>query len=183
MKPPIYLDYNATTPVDERVLTRMLPYFSERFGNAASRDHAFGWDAAEAVDEARDHVAALINAQPQELVFTSGATESISCALQRVTALKKPCRLITCLTEHEAVLETCRALEMSGAIQTDYLPVDGSGRVQSHLLATCLEPEAAVLALMIGNNEIGSIHPLRESASIAHARDVLRVFRYHTSRW
>jgi len=172
MKLPIYLDYNATTPVDERVLTRMLPYFSERFGNAASRDHAFGWDAAEAVDEARDHVAALINAQPQEIVFTSGATESIGCALQQAAALRKPCRLITCLTEHDAVLETCRSLEMSGPIQTDYLPVDGCGRVQSHTLATGLAPEAAVLVLMIGNNEIGSIHPLREAASIAHARDL-----------
>ena len=172
MKPPIYLDYNATTPVDERVLYRMLPYFSQRFGNAASRDHSFGWDAAEAVDEARDHVAALINAQPQEIFFTSGATESISCALQRVTGLRKPCRLITCLTEHEAVLETCRGLEMSGAIQIDYLPVDGSGRIQTRALATCVGLEAAVLALMIGNNEIGSIHPLREAASIAHARNV-----------
>lgn len=171
MKPPIYLDYNATTSVDERVLYRMLPYFSERFGNAASRDHSFGWDAAEAVDEARDHVAALINAQPQEIFFTSGATESISCALQRVTGLRKPCRLITCLTEHEAVLETCRALEMSGAIQIDYFPVDGSGRIQSQALTTCLELEAAVLALMIGNNEIGSVHPLREAASIAHTRN------------
>jgi cysteine desulfurase len=172
MKPPIYLDYNATTPVDERVLKRMLPYFFERFGNAASRDHSFGWDAAEAVDEAREHVAALVNAQPEEIVFTSGATESISCALQRVTALRKPCRLITCLTEHEAVLETCRALEMSGAIQIDYLPVDGSGRIQSQALATCLEPEAAVLALMIGNNEIGSINSVKEAASTAHARNV-----------
>jgi cysteine desulfurase len=172
MKPPIYLDYNATTPVDERVLTRMLPYFSERFGNAASRDHSFGWDAAEAVDEARDHIAALINAQPQEIVFTRGATESIGCALQRVTRLGKPCRLITCLTEHEAVLESCRALEMRGAIQIDYLPVDGSGRIQTQALATCAELEGAVLALMIGNNEIGSIHPLKEAASIAHATNV-----------
>ena len=172
MKPPIYLDYNATTPVDERVLSRMLPYFSEGFGNPASRDHSYGWDAAEAVDEARDHVAALINAQPQEIVFTSGATESISCALQRVTGLRRPGRLITCLTEHEAVLETCRALEMSGAIQIDYLPVDSSGRIQSQALTTCLELEASVLALMIGNNEIGSIHPLREAASIAHGRNV-----------
>jgi cysteine desulfurase len=172
VKPPVYLDYNATTPVDKRVLSRMLPYFSERFGNAASRDHSFGWDAAEAVDEARDHVAALINAQPREIVFTSGATESIIFALQRVTGLRKPCRVITCLTEHEAVLETCRALEMSGSIQIDYLPVDCSGRIQSHALATCLKREAAALALMIGNNEIGSIHPLREAASIAHGRNV-----------
>jgi cysteine desulfurase len=171
MKPPIYLDYNATTPVDERVLYRMLPYFSERFGNAASRDHSFGWDAAEAVDEARDHVAALINAQPQEIFFTNGATESISCALRRVTGLSKRGRLITCLTEHEAVLETCRALEMNGAIQIDYLPVDGSGRIQSRALTTCLELEAAMLALMIGNNEIGTVHPLREVASIAHTRN------------
>ena len=104
MQPPIYLDYNATTPVDERVLTRMLPFFSERFGNVASRDHAFGWDAAEAVEEAREYVADLINAKPQEIVFTGGATESINCALRRVTGLKRPCRLITCLTEHEAVL-------------------------------------------------------------------------------
>jgi len=172
MKPPIYLDYNATTPVDERVLTRMLPSFFERFGNAASRDHAFGWDAAEAVNEARDHVAALVNAQPQEIVFTSRATESISCAVRQVAQLKKTCRLMTCLTEHETVLETCRALEKSGAIPIDYLPVDGSGRIRSQALATYLEREAAVLALMIGNNEIGNIHPLREAASIAHTRDL-----------
>jgi cysteine desulfurase len=121
MKPPIYLDYNATTPVDERVLTRMLSFFSERFGNAASRDHAFGWDAAEAVDEARCHVANLINAQPQEIIFTGGATESIRCALKRATTVKKTCRLITSLTEHEAVLGTCRDLEMSGAV-SDRLP-------------------------------------------------------------
>jgi cysteine desulfurase len=172
MQPPVYLDYNATTPVDERVLTRMLPFFSERFGNVASRDHAFGWDAAEAVEEAREYVADLINAKPQEIVFTSGATESISCALRRVTGLKRPCRLITCLTEHEAVLKSCRALEMSGAIRTEYLPVDDSGRVQSYTLDACLEPEASVLALMRANNETGSIHPIREATSIAHARDV-----------
>jgi cysteine desulfurase len=182
MKPAIYLDYNATTSVDERVLTRMLPYFSERFGNAASRDHAFGWDAAEAVDEARSHVANLINAQPQEIIFTGGATESIRCALKRATTVKKACRLITCLTEHEAVLETCRDLEMSDAVQIDYLPLDSSGRVERHALATYLEPGAEVLALMVGNNEIGSIHPLTESASIAHASGVSVFFRHHASR-
>jgi cysteine desulfurase len=172
MKSPIYLDNNATTPVDERVLTRMLPYFSELFGNAASRDHAFGWDAAEAVDEARSHVANLINAQPQEIFFTSGATESIWSALERATTVKKTGRLITCLTEHQAVLETCHALEKSGPIQADYLPVDGAGRVERDALATSLEPGAAVLALMVGNNEIGTIHPLREVASMAHASGV-----------
>jgi cysteine desulfurase len=172
VKHPIYLDYNATTPVDERVLTRMLPYFSEQFGNAASREHAFGWDAAEAVEEARDHVAALINAQPQEIVFTSGATESISCALYRVTQLREPCRLVTCLTEHDAVLGTCRALETCNSIEIDYLAVDRSGRIQEQALAACLEPEAAVLALMFSNNEIGSIHPIRELTSIAHARNI-----------
>jgi len=172
MKLPIYLDYNATTPVDERVLTRMLPYFSERFGNAASRDHAFGWDAAEAVEEARDHVAALINAQPREIVFTSGASESIRCVLQRTTGRRKPYRLITCMTEHEAVLETCRVLETKGPIQVDYLTVDGSGCIQSRALAKLLEFEVEVLALMVANNEIGSIHPIREAASMACARDI-----------
>jgi cysteine desulfurase len=172
MKPPIYLDYNATTPVDERVLTRMLPYFTERFGNAASRDHPFGWDAAEAIEEARDQVADLINAQPREIVFTGGATDSISRALQKVTSLRKPCRLITCLTEHDAVLETCRALEMTGEVKIDYLPVDCSGRIHSEMLSASLELEAAVLAIMIGNNEIGSIHPFRELVSIARARGV-----------
>jgi cysteine desulfurase len=172
MKPLVYLDNNATTPVDGRVLTRMLPYFSERFGNAASRDHPFGWDAAEAVEEARSHIANLINAQPQEIIFTSGATESIRCALKRATTVKKTSRLITCLTEHEAVLETCRTLEKRGLIQADYLPVDGAGRVESHALARYLESGAALLALMTGNNEIGTIHPLREAASIAHASGV-----------
>jgi cysteine desulfurase len=172
MKPLVYLDNNATTPVDGRVLTRMLPYFSERFGNAASRDHPFGWDAAEAVEEARSHIANLINAQPQEIIFTSGATEGIRCALKRATTVKNTSRLITCLTEHEAVLETCRTLEKRGLIQADCLPVDGAGRVESHALARCLEPGAALLALMAGNNEIGTIHPLREAVSIAHASGV-----------
>jgi cysteine desulfurase len=172
MKPLIYLDNNATTPVDQRVLTRMLPYFSVRFGNVASRDHPFGWDAAEAVDEARSHIANLINAQPQEILFTSGATESIYCALKRAATLKKTSRLITCLTEHQAVLETCRALEKGGLIQADYLPVDGSGRLERHVLARYLEPGAGLLALMVGNNEIGTIHPLTEAVSIAHAGGV-----------
>jgi len=172
VKHPIYLDCNATTPVDERVLTRMLPYFSEQFGNAASRDHAFGWDAAEAVEEARDHVAALVNARPQEIVFTSGASESISCALRQAIGLKRPRRLITCLIEHETVLGTCRALETRNSIEIDYLAVDSSGRIQEQALAACLEPEAAVLALMFSNNEIGNIHPLREAASIARTKGI-----------
>jgi cysteine desulfurase len=171
MKWPIFLDYNSTTPVDERVLVRMLPYFSDQFGNSASRDHAFGWDAAEAVEEARGHVAELINAQPWEIIFTSGATESISCALHGIAGLRKPCCLITCSSEHESVLETSRALELTGNTETRVLPVDRLGQVQKQTLITHLEVERAVIALMLGNNEIGNILSMREIAVIAHNRD------------
>jgi len=171
MKLPIYLDYNSTTPVDERVLTRMRPYFSERFGNSASRDHAFGWDAAEAVEEARGYVAELIDARPHEIVFTSGATEAITCALRGITGRRKPCRLVTCLTEHESVLELCRALELAGVTETRLIPIDRLGRVQNETVVAHLEAERAVVALMLGNNEIGNILSMREIAVIAHDRD------------
>jgi cysteine desulfurase len=171
MKLPIFLDYNSTTPVDERVSSRMWPYFSERFGNSASRDHAFGWDAADAVEEARGYVAELINAQPCEIIFTSGATESISCGLRGIAGFRKPCCLITCPTEHESVLETSRALELAGNTEIRLLPVDPLGKVQKETLLTHLEVERAVVALMLGNNEIGNILPIHEIAVIAHDRD------------
>ena len=171
MKLPIFMDYNSTTPVDERVLTRMLPYFSGLFGNAASRDHAFGWDAAEAVEEARGYVAELINAQPREIIFTGGAAEAISLALRGIFGLRVPRRLITCSTEHESVLETCRAMQLAGIAQTRLLSVDRLGHVQGETLVRDVEAERAVVALMLGNNEIGNIHPVRDIAASAHSRD------------
>jgi cysteine desulfurase len=173
MKLPVFIDYNSTTPVDERVVARMLPYFSERFGNSASRDHAFGWDAAEAVEEARGCVAELINAQPDEIIFTSGATEGISCALRGIMGLKKPRRLVTCPTEHESVLETYRVLDLAGVTETRLVPVDRFGHVENDVLAKHIDVEKAVVVLMFGNNEIGTIHPIRRFTEIAHLKGAL----------
>jgi cysteine desulfurase len=131
MQRPIYMDNHATTPMDPRVLETMLPYFGEKFGNAASRNHPFGWEAEEAVDSAREQIAKLIGAKGKEIIFTSGATESDNLAIKGVVEFykEKGNHVITCVTEHKAVLDTCKALERAGKATTTYLPVDQYGMV------------------------------------------------------
>lgn len=166
----IYLDYNATTPVDPRVLEVMLPYFSERFGNAASKTHAFGWTAAQAVDDARAQVAALIGAEAGEIIFTSGATESINLAIKGVAAAyrMKGKHIITVATEHKAVLDTCAALEQNDA-EITVLPVDRNGIVDTDALKKALRPDTILVCVMLANNETGVIQPMREIAELVHA--------------
>ncbi|WP_344978944.1 cysteine desulfurase family protein [Compostibacter hankyongensis] len=157
----IYMDYNATTPCDPRVVEAMLPYFSARFGNAASHTHAFGWEAREAAELAREQVAGLIGAEAGELVFTSGATEAINLALKGIFELyrHKGNHIITCVTEHKAVLDTCAELERRGAAVT-YLPVDGAGRLDPDALAAALTPQTLLVSVMYANNETGVIQDI-----------------------
>ncbi|MES2591140.1 MAG: aminotransferase class V-fold PLP-dependent enzyme [Bacteroidota bacterium] len=169
MKTPIYLDYNATTPVDKRVLETMLPYFTEKFGNAASRTHSFGWIAEDAVKTAREQVADLINCTPQEIVFTSGATEAINLALKGVweNYQSKGKHIITVKTEHNAVLDTCNSLELKGA-EITYLPVDREGLIDLDELKKALRPQTILVAVMFANNETGAIQPIKEIADLVH---------------
>jgi len=165
-----YLDYNATTPVDARVLAKMLPQFTERYGNASSRDHAFGWDAADAVEEARSDVAELINASPDEIIFTASATESINCALRGLAAGRGVRQSLTGASEHEAVLETCRVVGLRTELRLYALPVDRLGRVNADAMTDGLRSrETAFVSLMLANNEIGTIHPLGSFAESTHA--------------
>src|ERR1700742_4432538 len=160
---PIYLDYNSTTPVDPRVLEAMLPYFTEKFGNAASRTHAFGWVGEEAVEVAREQVAKLIGAEPKEIVFTSGATEGDNLALKGVFELyaSKGNHLITVATEHKAVLDTCHHIEGKGG-EVTYLPVSKDGLISLPDLEAAIRPTTVLIAVMFANNEIGVIQPVRE---------------------
>lgn len=169
VKQPIYMDYNATTPVDKRVLEAMLPYFSDKFGNAASRTHAFGWVAEDAVKTAREQVASLINCAAQEVVFTSGATEAISLALKGVWEIykSKGKHIITVKTEHKAVLDTCKSLEKRGA-EVTYLSVDREGIIDIEELKAALRPETILVAIMYANNETGVIQPIRQVADLVH---------------
>lgn len=171
---PIYLDYNATTPVDPRVVDAMLPYFSEVFGNAASNDHEYGLEAKRAVDAARAQIAALINARPEEIIFTSGATESDNIALFGVAEryADKGDHIITCVTEHKAVLDPCKRLEQLGKRVT-YLPVDGDGRVDPDAVRKAITPKTILISIMAANNEIGTIAPLAEIGAIAAEHGVL----------
>ncbi|HKK44904.1 MAG TPA: cysteine desulfurase family protein, partial [Balneolaceae bacterium] len=173
-KKKIYLDNNATTPVDPRVLEAMLPYFTEKFGNASSVNHAFGWDAEEAVTIAREQVARLIGAQPREIYFTSGATEAINLALLGVCEAnaEQGNHLITCGTEHKAVLDTCRQLEKRG-FRVTYLDVDESGAIDLDVLRQAITDQTILVSLMYANNEIGVIHPLTEISSITRENGVL----------
>jgi len=166
---PIYLDNNATTPMDPRVLEAMLPYFNNKFGNAASRNHAFGWVAEEAVDYAREQVAKLIGANEKEIIFTSGATESDNLAIKGVFEMykEKGNHVITTVTEHKAVLDTCKHIEKLGARIT-YLPVKEDGLVDLAELEAAMTPETILVSIMYGNNEIGVIQPVKEIAAIAH---------------
>ena len=174
MRLPVYLDNNATTQVDERVLNEMLPFFTQHYGNAASRTHAYGWLAEEAVEQARVNVAQLINAHPKEIVFTSGATESINLALKGVyeAYASKGNHIITCITEHKAVLDTCKHLEKNGADIT-YLPVQKDGRIDINELEKNIRPSTILISIMYANNEIGVIQPVQEIASIARQYNVL----------
>ncbi|MFC4210331.1 IscS subfamily cysteine desulfurase [Pedobacter lithocola] len=169
MKQPIYLDNNATTPLDPRVLEAMLPYFTEKFGNAASRNHAFGWVAEEGVDYAREQVAKLIGCTEKEIIFTSGATEADNLGIKGVFEMykEKGNHIITAVTEHKAVLDTCKHLEKQGARVT-YLGVKDDGLIDLLELEAAMTPETILVSIMYGNNEIGVIQPVREIAAIAH---------------
>jgi cysteine desulfurase len=169
MNIPIYLDNNATTPMDPRVLEAMLPYFNEKFGNAASRNHPFGWVAEEGVDYAREQVAKLINASEKEIIFTSGATESDNLAIKGVFEMykEKGNHIITAVTEHKAVLDACKHVEKLGGKVT-YLPVKEDGLVDLAELEAAMTSETILVSIMYGNNEIGVIQPIKEIAAIAH---------------
>ncbi|MCA1737657.1 MAG: aminotransferase class V-fold PLP-dependent enzyme, partial [Actinobacteria bacterium] len=166
---PIYLDNNATTPLDGRVLESMLPYLKEDFGNPASATHAFGWTAEAAVDLAREQLAEAIGASPEEILFTSGATESDNMALMGL--LHPGDHLVTAATEHEAVLETAHYLERIG-VRVSVLPVDSYGVVSPSALGEAIEPETALVSVMLANNETGTLNPIRELAETAHERGV-----------
>jgi len=171
---PIYLDHNATTPCDPRVVDAMLPYFTNHFGNAASRNHPFGWQAEEAVDYSREQVAKLIGADPKEIIFTSGATEGDNLAIKGVFDMyaSKGNHIITANTEHKAVLDTCKHVEKSGG-QVTYLQVKPDGLVDLHELEAAISPKTILIAIMYANNEIGVIQPVQEISKIARRHGVL----------
>jgi cysteine desulfurase len=176
-KLPVYMDNHATTQVDPRVLDAMLPYFTEKYGNAASRNHEFGWQAEEAVENARGQVARLINASPKEIVFTSGATESDNLALKGVAEFHraKGNHIITQATEHKAVLDVCKRLQSNGCDVT-YLPVASDGRINPDDLRRAITPKTILISIMYANNEIGVVQPIAEIGKIAKKAGVL----FHT---
>ncbi|HVO25396.1 MAG TPA: IscS subfamily cysteine desulfurase [Candidatus Margulisiibacteriota bacterium] len=171
----VYMDNHATTPVDPRVLEAMLPYFTEKFGNAASRNHQFGWDAEAAVDRAREQIAHLINAKPKEVIFTSGATESDNLAVKGVVEFYKDKgnHVITAVTEHKAILDTCKALERAGKAQVTYLRVDKAGVIDPDDVRKAITDKTILISIMYANNEIGSIHPLREIGKLAKEKGIV----------
>ena len=175
MSTAVYLDNHATTPVDPRVLEAMLPYFGERFGNAASRSHPFGWEAEEAVEAARGEIAALINGVPRDVVLTSGATESDNLAIKGVVEFHadRGDHVITAATEHKAVLDTCKALEKAGRARLTVLQVDREGRVDPDDVRRALTPRTVLISLMHANNEIGTLHPIAAVGRIAKDAGVL----------
>ena len=177
MKTPIYFDNHATTPTDPRVVEAMLPYFTTKFGNAASRNHSFGWEAEKAVDNARKQIADLIGATPKEIVFTSGATESDNLAIKGVAEMyaEKGNHVITAATEHKAVLDTCKKLEKHG-YRVTYLPVKADGLVDLDMLRESITDKTILITLMYANNEIGVIQPVKEIGKIAREKGVL----FHT---
>jgi len=171
---PIYLDHNATTPCDPRVVDAMIPYFTNNFGNAASRNHPFGWAAEEAVDYAREQVAKLIGADPKEIIFTSGATEGDNLAIKGVYEMyaSKGNHIITCNIEHKAVLDTCKHIEKEGG-EVTYLKVKDNGLVDLAELEAAIKPTTILIAIMYANNEIGTINPMKEISAIAKKHGVL----------
>ncbi|MGO9097539.1 MAG: IscS subfamily cysteine desulfurase [Bryobacteraceae bacterium] len=177
MKTPIYMDYHATTPVDPRVLDAMLPYFQEKFGNAASRNHSFGWDAEQAVEKGRRQIAELIGATPKEIVFTSGATESNNLAIKGAAEMyaERGNHIITVATEHKAVLDTCKRLAKHG-LDVTFLPVQRDGLLDLDALRAAITDRTILISVMHANNEIGVLQPVREIGRIARERGVL----FHT---
>ncbi len=171
----IYMDNHATTPLDPRVLEAMMPYFTETFGNAASRSHGYGWEAEKAVETGRERIARLINAKPKEIIFTSGATESDNLAIKGVVEFYKDKgnHVITAATEHKAVLDTCKALERKGLATVTYLPVDESGRVDPDDVRRAITDKTVLVSIMFANNEIGTIHPVAEIGRVAREKGVL----------
>ena len=171
---PIYLDHNATTPCDPRVVEAMLPYFTNQFGNAASRNHPFGWQAEEAVDYAREQVAKLIGADPKEIIFTSGATEGDNLAIKGVFDMyaSKGNHIITANTEHKAVLDTCKHVEKEGG-EVTYLQVKADGLIDLQELEAAITPKTILIAIMYANNEIGVVQPVKEISQIARKHGVL----------
>src|SRR5256714_15156889 len=174
LKLPIYMDYHATTPVDPRVFEAMRPYFTDVFGNAASRNHSFGWQAEEAVEKARKQVADLIGATAKEIVFTSGATESDNLALKGVAEMyaEKGNHIITAATEHKAILDTCKRLEKEG-LRVTYLPVKADGLIDLDMMQEAITDKTILVSIMYANNEIGGLQPIAEIGKIAKAKGVL----------
>ena len=175
IKTPIYLDNHATTPVDPRVLDAMLPFFAQKFGNASSKNHAFGWEAEAAVDSAREQVAKLIGASsPREIVFTSGATESDNLAIKGVAQAyrERGNHIVTCTTEHKAVLDSCKTLEKQG-FKVTYLPVQRNGLIDVQRLEDALTDKTILVSVMAANNEIGTIQPMKEIARLTKKRRIL----------
>jgi cysteine desulfurase len=174
VKLPVYLDYSATTPVDPRVAAKMIPYLTEFFGNSASRSHAFGWKAEEAVEEARAHVAALIGADPREIIWTSGATEGNNLAIKGAANFYKTKgkHIITQKTEHKAVLDTCRELERHG-FEATYLEVEQNGIVSLEKFKAAIRPDTILASIMMVNNEIGVIHPVWEIAELCRQKGII----------
>ena len=174
LKLPIYLDNNATTPMDPRVLEAMTPYFLQHFGNAASRNHPFGWEAEEAVDYAREQVAKLIGADPKEIIFTSGATEGDNLGIKGVYEMyaSKGNHIITATTEHKAVLDTCKHIEKIGG-EVTYLQVQADGLIDLKELEASIKPTTILIAIMYANNEIGVVMPIKEISAIARKHGVL----------
>jgi cysteine desulfurase len=174
MKFPIYLDYSATTPVDPRVAQKMIPYLTEMFGNAASRSHAYGWDAEKAVEEAREHVAALMNADPKEIVWTSGATEGNNLAIKGAANFYKGKgkHIITMRTEHKAVLDTVRELERQG-FEATYLEPEPDGLLDLEKFNAAIRPDTVLVSVMMVNNEIGVIQPVAEIGEICRAKGII----------
>ncbi len=177
VKLPIYMDNHATTPVDPRVVQEMLPYFTEKFGNAASRNHQFGWEAEEAVEQARERIAKLIGATPKEIIFTSGATESDNLAIKGVAEMykEKGNHIITAVTEHKAVLDTCKRMEKNG-FRVTYMPVQKDGLIDLDDLKRAIDDKTILVTIMAANNEIGVLQPIAEIGKLCKERGVI----FHT---
>src|SRR5437762_3195748 len=174
VKLPIYLDNNSTTRCDPRVVEAMLPYFTEKYGNAASRNHAFGWEAEEAVKQARQQVADLIGSSVREIIFTSGATESNNLALKGVAGMynKKGNHIVTVVTEHKAVIDPCKRLEHDG-FQVTFLPVDKYGQVSPEQVAAAMTDQTILVSIMAANNEIGTLQPTAALGKLGKEKGVL----------